>query len=550
MWKRCNRALVPFILTAWLIVGCVGLPANSVLAPAAEDLAVYHKALAPGQRSLLDELPPFPEYKIQVEIDPEEQELHGQMTLELPADDSVPPLQDYYFRLYPNLDHFHGSMDIDLVAINSQAAPYSFNTSDTAIHVAVPTDAIKPGKPITFSINWRANVQSVPSHIYSLFGQGEGVMSLPLFYPVLAVQDEDSPSGWNLGVGLPRGDAAFTEMALYQVKVVVPQNYVVVGTGSLIDLHDWQGDDAVDDEGEETPSEVLREWTLVSPPAREFALFVSDQFRLVETFANDVRINSWHLSGDEITGRAAAEYTAAALRIYQEIFGPYPYAELDVVPGPMGVHGMEYPGLFELGVGLYRERAGDMESRIAHEVAHQWWYNLVGNDPVNVPWLDEGLAEFSTYFYREKIRGEKSAEWLAENRWWAAYEYAIERGEDAVVNQPAEAFGSNYETMIYGKAALYHYALLKVLGEQRYLELLRRYLDENRYQVATPQDFQSLAEEFAGSDAVEIYERWIESAEDPTPTPTPTPTPQADAEDGQQPPETPETPDDAATPSP
>ena len=127
-------------------------------------------------------------------------------------------------------------------------------------------------------------------------------------------------------------------------------------------------------------------------------------------------------------------------------------------------------------------------------MAHQWWYNQVGSDPVNSPWLDEGLAEFATYFYTQKINGPATAERMAKRRWEAAYQFTVERGQDAVVNQPVNAFEANYEPIVYGKAALFHYTLMQAMGEDKYLELLRRYGETYRFKEAGPDEFLRLAE--------------------------------------------------------
>jgi aminopeptidase N len=325
------------------------------------------------------------------------------------------------------------------------------------------------------------------------------------------MQDPATPGGWNLDLGLVQGDAAFTQPALYDVTVTVPPNYAVAGTGSLVGIEDAPAPTV---EGQDAAPAPWKAWHMVSGPAREAALFISDQYRQAESYAGDVRVVSWHRPGDEVAGRAAAEYAAAALRIYGELFGPYPYAELDVVAGPIEYRGMEYPGLFELGFNLYSSNADELEFRIAHEAAHQWWYNLVGNDPVNTPWLDEGLAEYATYFYRQRTAGQDEAERLAQRRWQSAWEFTRDRGLDAVVNQPVAAFEGNYETIVYGKAALFHHNLAQMIGEEAYLALLRRYADTYRFREATPDDFMALAEEIGGPEVRELYQQWIMQAEE------------------------------------
>ncbi len=58
-----------------------------------------------------------------------------------------------------------------------------------------------------------------------------------------------------------------------------------------------------------------------------------------------------------------------------------------------------------------------MEILVAHEVAHQWWYQIVHNDPVNMPWLDEALAEYSVKIYSERLHGPRAAAFLERRRW-------------------------------------------------------------------------------------------------------------------------------------
>lgn len=76
-----------------------------------------------------------------------------------------------------------------------------------------------------------------------------------------------------------------------------------------------------------------------------------------------------------------------------------------MAPAPIAYHGMEYPQAIFLGVELYTRFRENLEVLTVHEMAHQWWYNIVHNDPVREPWLDEALAEFSVMIYMENIRG-------------------------------------------------------------------------------------------------------------------------------------------------
>jgi hypothetical protein len=493
------------LLISMLLTGCAGL-ALPGQAPPADALAHFRLAMAPDQRALIDQLPSLPIYRIAVRIDPADLSVIGEMELTLPPVAEAAPPADLYFRLYPNLAHYGGQMGIDLVTVNDQGAPFSYAASDTAVHVAVPPTAVTPDQPIVVGFRWRLQARQWPAERYSLFGDSQGVISLPLFYPLLAVRQRSDPAQWHLELGNIQGDAAFSETALYDVTATVPEGYTVVSTGSALAVTDHQTQQA----GQAVVEPGWKDWRLVSGPAREFALFLSNQLRLAETTAYGVQLNSWYLPGDEVSGRAAAEYAAAALRIYQDLYGPYPYREIDILAGPLTFRGMEYPGLFELGSDLYRSHADELEFRVAHEMAHQWWYNIVGNDPVNTPWLDEGLAEYSTYYYLQKTRGQAAADRLVATRWEAAYDYVRSKGLDAAVNQPVDAFQpNNYETLVYGKAALFFHALAEAIGEESFQTLVRRYSEQFRFGVATPEEFMSLAEEMAGATARDLYRQWI-----------------------------------------
>ena len=182
------------------------------------------------------------------------------------------------------------------------------------------------------------------------------------------------------------------------------------------------------------------------------------------------------------------QHTAAALRVYSDWFGPYPYAELRVASAPIIFRGMEYPQVFLLGVQLYDRYRDQLEIRAVHEVAHQWWYQLVHNDPVNEPWVDEGLAEYSSRIYYEAVHGEDAANILEIRRWQAVVDALISRDEDTALAQSVMAFadGVQYEGIVYGKGALFFSAIRRTLGERAFKQFLQNYLANYQYKIVTP----------------------------------------------------------------
>ena len=127
-------------------------------------------------------------------------------------------------------------------------------------------------------------------------------------------------------------------------------------------------------------------------------------------------MTSYWLPEHEEAGRAVLQHTAAALRVYSDWFGPYPYAELRVAAAPINFRGMEYPQSFLLGVQLYDRYRDQLEIRAVHEWRISGGISWVHNDPVNQPWVDEGLAEYSSRIYYEAVHGAGAADILESRR--------------------------------------------------------------------------------------------------------------------------------------
>ncbi|MEZ4560064.1 MAG: M1 family aminopeptidase, partial [Caldilineaceae bacterium] len=215
-----------------------------------------------------------------------------------------------------------------------------------------------------------------------------------------------------------------------------------------------------------------------------------------------------------------------ALRIFSDRYGAYPFQDMRVAPAPISFRGMEYPQVSLLGIQLYSTYRNNLEILTAHEVAHQWWYQLVHNDPVNSPWLDEAIAEFSMKLYMDSLRGEDAADFLLYQRWQIPVE-GIQADElDVAINQPVLNFasGRQYETIVYGKGALFYDAMRDRLGDRRFNRFWQDFLAAHRYGIVTEQDWLAAIKALDDPELVRLYERWVNGPRlSPTPVPSPTP---------------------------
>ena len=473
-------------LTTLAVGGCSLLRTTTPPAP----LVDYRPMLRKSFVLAADQMAALPNYSITVEVNPAGRAYTGTLDVTIPITGDY-AIGDLYFRLYPNLAQFGGEAEVNSMRVNGLTPSYGYEANNTAIHIPLPVP-IDPGTSARVEMGFSGKLPARKAGSYSIFGLNGDELSLSNFYPILAGHRGEE---WALDVANPQGDVGFHDAAFYRVTVIAPADEVIAATGAMITRTE-------DSNGLATTGFVLG-------PAREFTAIMSPRFQTQEAYAYGTIVRSYYFPEDAVAGRSALYDAVAALQIYSDQYGPYPYEEMSVVEAPLTFHGMEFPGLSLIGRDAYGRYAADLEKLVVHEVAHQWWYNQVGSDQTGNPWLDEGLAEYSMYYYFQDRHGVPAARTLRRTRWEAPVAAAVKSGIDAPIGQPITAYPKNYETMIYGKGALFFATLRDTVGDETFQQILRTYLVRNRWQIATPEGFRAVAEEVSGQDLSELFDKWV-----------------------------------------
>ncbi len=357
--------------------------------PAPDPFAVYRPAMNPGFTIVPERLQALPQYSITLRLDPATRAFTGTSEVSFVVTAGLPQ-DEILFRLYPNLPQFNGVMHVSSAQVNGASMSFAYDAANTAVRVPVPP--LQTGTRATARLTFTGEAPKHRADYYTIFGQSEDILSLTNFYPILARYRSD---GWATDVADPQGDVGFHDAALYRVTTIMPPGQVVVATGSVVTQT-------------VLPDKQLRT-EYVQGPAREFTLIMSPRFQVEEMDAYGTLVRSYYIPEQAMAGRSALYAAVASLQVYSDVFGPYPYREMAVVQAPLTFHGMEFPGINLIGTDAYSKHLQDLETLVAHEVAHQWWYNQVGSDQNRTPWLDEGLAEFSMYYYQGLRYGEDFA---------------------------------------------------------------------------------------------------------------------------------------------
>jgi aminopeptidase N len=169
-----------------------------------------------------------------------------------------------------------------------------------------------------------------------------------------------------------------------------------------------------------------------------------------------------------------------------------------------------------IGASLYSApEKPDFEVTVAHEVAHQWWYNVVGNNVFDEPWLDEALASYSSSLFYEFDRGPGYVQGL-QAYWRERYDKLLDESGDDVVTGDLKHFESLNMQSVYGgivyiKGALFFKALRQEIGDKAFFQGLRDYYQSRYFSVAHAEDLLAAFENAAGGELDGFYQKWLYS---------------------------------------
>lgn len=415
------------------------------------------------------------------------------------------PLAELWLRLYAN-DPIYEEADLTLRDLTVDGAAVAPEPSDdpTLLRLPLATPMSVDGA-VDLTMGFVATIPVTPVEGYGLFSiePERGTWALAHWYPMLAGFDVD---GWLLDPISQNGDPVFSNTALYDVSLTAPAEAVVVTSGATV--------------AEETVDGQVRR-RIVTGPSRDFAMVIDNDFLTAEREANGTIVTSYFDPAEADGGEIVAETAAQALTAFGERFGAYPYRELDLVQVRLsGAGGVEFPQLIYMGTALYTDRDRFQNPRYlefvaAHEVAHQWWYGLVGNNQYDDAFIDEGLSEWmsSELFFGDTVSAEEGAYQLNLEctRWYFSHLFGA---GDEVVDQPTDDFTPTaYGAIVYGKGCLAFAELRAEIGDEAFFAGLRDYATRYRFAIATPANLLTAFERAAGRDLGAFWASWFEGAD-------------------------------------
>ncbi|HEU4339499.1 MAG TPA: M1 family metallopeptidase [Planctomycetota bacterium] len=299
------------------------------------------------------------------------------------------------------------------------------------------------------------------------------------------------------------------DRATSEVVITVREKYRTISNGTLVKStihHGWR----------------IEHWKMDVPHVAYLTSIAAGEFDMLED-REKVPIRyfvpkGWH-SKEEIS--RTFKKTPDMMAFFAERTGvPYPYAKYDqVVVDDFTWGGMENITATTLHPGTVVKKRSwedrDSDGLIAHELAHQWFGNLVTCRTWAHAWLNEGFATYMEALWREKSEGREAfiAD-LEDGLGWYLSEAANEYTRPTVCSHyttPDDVFDSH----IYPRGAWILRMLHDRLGNDAWWKGVNRYLTKHRAGLVTTDDFRVAMEEGSGQDLKPFFDQWLTKAGHP-----------------------------------
>jgi len=280
------------------------------------------------------------------------------------------------------------------------------------------------------------------------------------------------------------------DKATVEVVITLPDNYVVASNGLLQSIVD-NGD------GSATTTwatDYLLPPYLVAITATDFLLF-EDSYDLIE--GGELPLTYYTYPESEAAAREDVSGVPDMLGVFENDWLPYPFAaeKYGQMEYPWG-GAMEHTTLTSYGTALY---TGDhyYDWIVAHELAHQWWGDMVTCGTWDDIWLNEGFATYGEAIWTEGIYGEQA---------YLSYMQAIkEPWFPGPIYDPYYLFNNT----VYDKGAWVLHMLRGIVGRDTLMAILQTWGTRYAHQAALTSQFTDVASEVAGQDLDWFFDPWL-----------------------------------------
>lgn len=487
-------------------------------------------------------------YKIDVVVDDKEESVAGTEILTY-WNNSPDALNRIYFHLYQNAftpNSYLASMRkedkikstygvheatgvntiINSVLINGKSVSYTIDNSIMYIDLAQP---LAPNTGMTFTIDFKTfwdkdDGGNIRRRMKTFRHGGKEDKEFLHFdgvhwYPRISVYDRKF--GWTTDQHL--GKEFYGDYGVFEVSLSFPNQYVVEATGELqnttevypgdlrqrLDISNFK-ERKSEYSNPITPDGTNKTWRFRAVNVHDFAFTADPTYRIGEVVWNGIHCIALAQEEHAHGWQPSAQFVADVVKTYSEKVGMFAYPKMIAADAR---DGMEYP-MLTLDGGSFPGHKG----LIAHEVGHNWFFGMVGNNETYRASLDEGFTQFLTAMSLKEIDGVNyRPNYRDDQTVYYGYMAHVTSSNTARLNIHSDHFnsaarhGGGYG-QVYYKTATMLYNLQYVLGDDLFDQAFQNYFKE--WKICHPywEDFRRSIINYTKVDLNWFFDNWIEES--------------------------------------
>ncbi len=413
--------------------------------------------------------------------------LHGNITIELvPEKKQVKGFVHYSFKVVQDVDSVFldaKNMDIDKINLNSLPIGYKYDQKRITIK-----KQFKKGAHHQLAITYSC----LPKQTVYFIGFDDAI--------------EGNEQLWTQGQGkytshwLPSFDDMNEKLEFDLTFTNLPERFNVIANGKR---------DAVSSDHQ---GGLMTKFDMKYPMSSYLVAFAAGDFQKKELRSGSgIPISLYYEPKDSLKVEPTYRYTKRIFDFLEaEIGVDYPWQNYKQVP----VQDFLYAGMENTGTTLFSN--GYMIDSIAfvdknyvnvnaHELAHQWFGNLVTEESSEHHWLHEGFATYYAYLAEKQLFGEDHFYWKLFQTAKTLHNVSENEGGEALTNPNANSL------TFYEKGAWALVMLKDLIGEGPFKEGVKAYLNKHAFKNVTILDFLKALEIPSNQDLTGFREKWLES---------------------------------------
>lgn len=467
---------IAFAMTMFSVTGrgeplVQGNPAPAMYDEPWEASPVYEPVLVADEQAALESLQSAPIYHMDIAIDESLNRVFGRQQVRY-VNTTSEPMTELYFALWPNLTD--GRLQVSGILVDGEPTQYELVEEGLFVRVALPY-RLRTLQTAVVQTEFRLDVGHEQDMFNGMLAKADNTLSLMYFHPQLVPYDE--VSGWDLS--MPVNGRVNVSNSYYRIRLTAPETLKVISSGSLLEEISMGGGRS---------SRVFS-----AGPISSFYLIASEEFgvHLSET-VGDTTIHSYAtIDYWQEDAQMALDVTVDAVRTFNEQFGTYPFAELEVVgTSTLGVNArnVEVPGVVVVKF-PYGRKGG--EDSVVTQISGQWFRPLVTESSQQDAWLADGLSTYGTLYYFDAVEGYTAVDDV-QTKWQQGWQETEPEDPQASIPVLDDLTPDEYAEVMYNHTPLFLTWLAQRVGKMTFADFLQDYYQTYRWSGASTTQFAEL----------------------------------------------------------